>query len=291
MKFQLTLVASVAFYIVSAGNFCFGQSTVIGSENAIDPSGSSFSVRTPLRDYSVPSSLSSQRRHWESILDRPATGLLNRIDYCEELIARLRELGLPVFLDQSAIDDSLPFDEEIEISYDGVSLRAVLTQTLGSFNATIAFREDRILIISLDIASDNEHLETIVYDVSSIVRDPTELKALSYHMRDTVSPDEWDGGTGAGTVTGQMISGRCLISIHQNAAVHRQVQTWLSSLNKMKGRSLPAEMNLAGDRRGSTVVSSRSQSDITQPEVGRGISGGGFGGGGIGGFGGGGGIF
>lgn len=282
MNFQLTLFAAVAICIVSIGDFCWGQSTVIGSGPTADQTPTTLSLKSsPRNNYSVPNSLTPQQQRWESILDQPATGLLKGVDECSELLWRLRELGLPVFLDQTAIDDSLPLDEKLDFQYDGTSLRSILIHALEKANATIVFRDDSISIISIENAEDEIHLETVVYDVSSIASDIDSLRNLAMSMRELIQPNSWDGGTGSGVAQPLFVGGRHLISVCNTYEVHREVQKWLRSLNQMKGHVIPTGKNFSG-LSSSTIPSSPSQSKVINPMIGRGFRGvGGFSGGGV----------
>ncbi len=265
-----------------------GQSTIV----QVGVPDASMAVEVPASDYSVPNSMTSQQLLWEQILSSDATGKLKGVRTCRDLIARLRELGLPVFLDISARDDALDFRSRMEIEFDSMRLRDVLYQVLREYNASICLRDNRILIVSADVTADPYFFHTLVYDVSSLVNDSFDAYDLMDELKASIAPDDWDDTNGDGTLVMRSMGNKTFLTMSQSYNIYRQTQLYLKDLNRMKGvvavnRSVNS-MKFSGSR----VISMSNPYD-TDPRFGRGFGGGGggFGGGGIGGYGLGGGVF
>jgi hypothetical protein len=80
------------------------------------------------------------------------------------------DFGINVVLDQTARDDSLTEDEPITFKVSGISLENALKLMLKNHNATYVVRDDVLLIISLDVASDPEYFRRQVFDCRSLLR-------------------------------------------------------------------------------------------------------------------------
>ena len=246
--------------------------------------------------HQLPNSKSRQQQHWETLLSQSSLGKFSSVQTMEDWIQELRQLGLPVFLDDSARHDSLSEDEPIEITPTSMALRDLLRLTLAEKNATLTFHRNCLKVISLDVAEDPEFLQTIVYDVSSLARNLTDGWGLVTDIKSTIEPESWDDTNGDGTILAQDFGSRRLISVSQSYEIQLAVADYLNSLNKMKG---PITNQLRRNPGGSQVIGNASNQLGSrfgddryrrQPHNGGG-GGGGFGGGGIGGYGLGGGIF
>ena len=78
-------------------------------------------------------------------------------------------MGINIFLDQSAMDDSLPQDEPLSIVLKDVTLAKALNLLLGTKNATYTIDEGIVVIISRDDAEDTERMRLKTFDCRDIV--------------------------------------------------------------------------------------------------------------------------
>ncbi len=78
--------------------------------------------------------------------------------------------GINVVLDQTARDDSLTEDEPITFKVTEIPLENALKLMLKNHNAAYVVRDDVLLIISLDVASDPEYFRRQVFDCRSLLR-------------------------------------------------------------------------------------------------------------------------
>ena len=87
-----------------------------------------------------------------------------------EIMDQLRdEYGINVALDQSAEDDSLNEDSSITFNAKDIRLKNALRLMLGDNNATFVVKDEVLLIISKDVASDPEFFVRNVYNVGDLV--------------------------------------------------------------------------------------------------------------------------
>lgn len=79
------------------------------------------------------------------------------------------EYGINVILDQSASDGDLPAETPITFSAVNIRLKNALKLMLKEKNATYIVRDEVLLIISSDVASDPEYFVTNIYNVGDLV--------------------------------------------------------------------------------------------------------------------------
>lgn len=248
----LTLLA-VAWHFLAA-NPIFAQTrnvdgTVIVGSKAIVSAPTNLSVR---------STLSQQQRKWMQILSRPAPGKFRRVQDCSDLINALRDIGLPVFLTQSARDDLLSDDEIIEIDYDQLPVGDLMDEILSSFNATLLMKANRVLIVSKDNELDEEYMQPVTYDVTNWVSDATQANELNFTIRATVEPSSWDNDVGLGSLIHYQRGNRHFLAINQSSRIHAEIHRFLESINQLRGRPVLAGPNIVTKNLGSRVVASRS---------------------------------
>ncbi len=194
--------------------------------------------------------LSLNWQYWEIILDRTAPYQFDKTLTVGELIRELNDLGLPVLLDQSAIDDSLDEDQAIQIPLPDSSIRTRLIAALAAYNATITFRDDCIAIVSLDNETDPKFLVTITYDLTDLNVDPVSfIQAVC----NTVYNDSWLENGGNGTIVRTYVRGRRLVLIAQTYTIHREIQSLLRNVDRLGGwkRAAPGSRSVSYQQRGS----------------------------------------
>ena len=200
----------------------------------------SVSVRVPVfhsagsprasQNVRVATGLNAQHKQWEEVLNQKSLSGFRGEMNAKELIERLRKNGLPVVLDQSAKDDSLTYDEPIELPVIDAPLRTRLLVSLREKNATITFRENHIDIISLDDCEDSSFMMAVVYDVTAL--NPNALGDIVY----AIAPDSWaDTGMGLATFVSYRLSGRELLLITQTYQNHREIQKLFNSMAWLTG--------------------------------------------------------
>lgn len=181
-----------------------------------------------------PNTMSAEMRRWEAILDMTYPSRFHGKLTGRELVEEMNRLGLPTILSGSAKDDSLDFDNEIELPLPNSSLRTRLFAGLKEVNATFWCDESRIEIISLDDAEQPEYFFTVTYDVTSLVH--KESYDLIDSITASINPDGWmDTGQGLATIVANEIKGRHLITISHEYASHRRVQRLLNGINRLSG--------------------------------------------------------
>lgn len=191
-----------------------------------------------------PNTMTAEMRRWESILDRTLPSRFKGTLSGRELVNEMNRLGLPTILSISAKEDSLDYDDEIELPLPNSSLRTRLFAGLKEKNATICFGDNRIGIISLDDSEEVEYFLTVTYDVTTLVQgNPFDLMES---IMSTVDPDSWqDTGQGLATMVVNEINGRHLITIGQEYANHRDVQRFLSGINRLSRSYSPTARSRA----------------------------------------------
>ena len=97
-------------------------------------------------------SLADQFLRVEQILANEHPNLFEQPVSVDKVIHQLRRLGLPIVLDQSAIDDSLDRRELLRIPLPDEPLGARLRHSLEQHNATLTIKDGLIRIISRDDA-------------------------------------------------------------------------------------------------------------------------------------------
>ncbi len=214
----------------------FGQSSSVRlgvSVSAVRVPSATHSVRVSGRSENVSNSMPPSWKRWESILNQPFPDRFKGQRKCEDVLVELRQLGLPILLDQSAVDDSLSKDEPIELKLPRQSLGARLTQALYERQACMVFREGRILIISLDDAGDIRFLMTVTYDVSDMGLNPSQLIDV---IQGTIEPDDWTNtGQGLGTIEYLSVRGRDLLVISASYRIHRSIRKLFDGMDELTG--------------------------------------------------------
>ena len=194
--------------------------------------------------------LSLNMQHWELILDRTAPQPFDKTLTTSELIHELNELGLPVLLDQSAIDDALDEDQKMQLPLPDSALRTRLMAALAVYNATLVFCNECYAIISLDNQSDPKFLVTVTYDVTDLNVDPA---SFIHAIITTVQNDSWLENGGVGSIVRISIRGRRLLLITQTYNIHREIQSLLRNVDRLGGlkRAVPATRSMSYQQRGS----------------------------------------
>jgi len=119
-----------------------------------------------------------QEAKWDAILLRPHPELGNQERTVGDLIKQLRQIGLPINLHQSAIDDSCAEDELITLELPSLTLLVRLQTALEEINATLSVSRGRILIVSLSNVWDPELVGLRVYDVARYTSQPARFAKL-----------------------------------------------------------------------------------------------------------------
>lgn len=196
-----------------------------------------------------------QRANWEYD-DTPF------VEIMDELRANY---GINVYLDQSAIDDSLTTDDLITFNARDLRSQTSLKLMLDQHNATFIIRDDVLMIISKDVAKDPEFLVRKIINCKELLdkiavveraqmncarkpvqpftdsseasgdgEKPTDAKFGAFAadnlleaIKTSVTPDDWAETNGNGTV---MIVGNCLIIHQTNQAIH-QIEMLLEELS------------------------------------------------------------
>ena len=145
-----------------------------------------------------------------------------------KMVSELQQIGLPVVIDSSALDDQLDNDTFIQMELPTASLRTRLLQTFKHHNATLTWANNTLQIISLDDASLPEYFFTIVYDVTRLNYDPEKLIQV---MQGTIAVDSWmDTGMGEATLEPIDTNSQQLIVVTHDYYAHRQIVQLLASI-------------------------------------------------------------
>ncbi|MFK7767085.1 MAG: hypothetical protein AB8B55_07670 [Mariniblastus sp.] len=181
----------------------------------------------------VPNSMSSEWNRWESILDSTRPDKFLGEMTAEELIVELSEIGLPLLLHNSAREDALSEDDEIELKLPGRTLRTRLLTALEEKNAIITFCRDHISIISKDDAEEVPFLFMVTYDVSGFGTTPDAIVDI---IQNSVSPDSWqDTGQGLGTAEKISVRGQDLLTVVQTYNNQMATLGLLNQFDQMTG--------------------------------------------------------
>lgn len=228
---KIVLLPSYVLLVLTFGTLpVHAQSRVVSSDSVPVLSGSS-QVRES--EDSIPNSISTEMRRWESILGRSYPAQFQGKQKAGDVLAELRRIGLPILLHQSARDDSLPHDEIIELKLPDSSLYTRLHHALEEFNACLAFSAGRILVISLDDADNPENLISITYDVSGMGISPLQMTDV---IQNSIGIDSWeDTGTGLGTIVYMPVRGQDMLVIGQTYEIHLAIRKLLNDFNRMTG--------------------------------------------------------
>ncbi len=107
-------------------------------------------------------------QQWEDILHRQCDRIGTQAQTFESLLKTLNKIGLPMRLDQTALDDACALDDKISVRQPSLPLFTRLQVALRDFNATISMGRGSLAIVSLDCADDPENLSVRVYDISGV---------------------------------------------------------------------------------------------------------------------------
>ncbi len=102
-------------------------------------------------------------------LEKPAELVYEETQFSDVKAELEEKFKINIFLDETAIDDSLTEEELITVNLRGVRLKNGLRLMLKPFNATYIVRDEVLRIISIDNINDPENLVTDVYNVGDLV--------------------------------------------------------------------------------------------------------------------------
>jgi hypothetical protein len=217
------------------GNVQF-NSNVLSSSTPRKP----LSYETEPTSYSridgIPNSFSENHRKWESVLDSPS------VDFPEEreieasmLIKYLNDLGLPVVLDQSAIDDSLSKDTPINLPLRGSRLGDRLRVVFREHNATWTFDGNVIRIISMDHANEAENFMLVNYEISSLptpYQSVDDTQPLIQTITTAIEPDNWNFTQGEQSITPFFINRKVILVVNANYDTHQKIRQFFRSITQ-----------------------------------------------------------
>lgn len=193
---------------------------------------------------------------WQSkihrILNRRHDGEFANVTTHGELVVAMRQMDLPVFVDYSAMDDSWEESTLVRSFQSKLSNYETIELELSRVNATLAMIGDKLMIISLDVASDPDYFTRIVYEVPWI----NAPQSWEFELMSVIAADSWDDTNGDGFLMFRKRYGRNLLIVNQSYRVHREIQEYLRSLNRMRPGSVPlgSYANYSSDRLGSRVI-------------------------------------
>ena len=295
-RFCFTSVCAI-FFLISSPYFCgdcFGQLTPSrqsGGSTVIEIGGATgtSSVKVPEPEPRIPTSLNARQLRWENILAQPYPTIFEGKMTCGQMLELLRDVGLPVSLDQSARDDDFTENDQVTFLNPSLPLYDSLQDALDERNAVLMMVDDRLTILSADVVGSPEFLTTITFDVSSLMINSQEINDS---IRESIAADDWDDTNGDGTLVINSIGNRKLMTVSQSYDIQRKIHRHLENLIRLQGNSTAIAQ---------TQGSMYSESQVIQLPSDRAALGafgnpdgsysGGFGGGGIGGYGLGGGVF
>ncbi len=243
MKPQLPYGQAVALAIfVLVPLTAFAQST-----NIEDPltAGSSYvdtvSSASLVPWEKVPVTLSPIMRRMESILAGGGPSLESEMT-ASDLLAKLQAYGMPVVLDETAIDDELEGETIVQLELPDYALGLRLELALAKHNACLQLYPDHAKIISLDSRDDPEYFVTLTYDISGLANWEDRI-GLANTIRQSVDSDGWtQTGTGDQSMAFSIVGGRHLLTISAPWTGHIHVRqllaqmTTLGNYNKLPGR-------------------------------------------------------
>lgn len=167
---------------------------------------------------------------WERILAQSHNDVIFGSMTGEDLVAALRQIGLPVSLDPSAWEDE--FDEDTEAYFPnmpGMSLYDRMNLALKKHNAVFTFSGDRPLIISLSDEMSPEFFFTATYNVTNF---GVGRNAIMDSIQGTIDTDGWrESGTGEGTLRPVLVNGQRLLVASQTYTVHLQMREFFRQLS------------------------------------------------------------
>ena len=148
------------------------------------------------------------------------------------------QLGLPVILDNVALDDvGIWTDTPINKTMTSVSLRSALRLTLKDLQLTYVFRDGAVVITTPEEAE--TRLVTKFYEVDKlarmragtydplVVQVPYDFDSIIDIITSSIAPDSWDDVGGPGSI--DILGTKMVVS--QSNEVHQQIGGMLKSLN------------------------------------------------------------
>ena len=178
-------------------------------------------------------SLSATHLNWERVLSRPHFDLPAETNLTGEQLCRwLTAKGVPTRLDQSAMDDGLGPDDVVNLNFGDLPLRDRLMIALNKRNATLAYRENHVLIISLDSAGNEDFFNLVVYDISNLFSQEDAIWFL-IHITTVITPDDWQQTQGDQTITILRNARQVLVTVSAPIETHWKIKNHLEDLMSM----------------------------------------------------------
>ena len=273
------------FAIICAGGLFLSTTTVSAQSTVIEFGPGSSAVPVPARVDFPNTSLNSQQKAIEHLLSQRFPRRFDQTSTLGELIDQCRQLGLPITIDRSALEDEWEPNKSAGRIEDSLPLYDMLENTLNRSNATLALYNQHLTVISLDDVDQQYCLTQITYDVSSLVNDRESFREM---IVETIDPENWSDVAGNAEIRIHVANGRTLMIVSQSYKNHRQIRELLQGLARVQGSGQLARTNSQSAFTESRVI----QLPIIVNRGPRILSGRVRGGGsGIGGYGGGGGVF
>ena len=212
-----------------------------------------------------PNSLNLRQQSIHRILNQEHQGQLSSVRTLQQLVLAMRDLGLPVFVDISATDDSWDDSALVEPIESNLSIYEVVQLELQRYNAAMAMVGNKLMIISKDVDSDPEFFTRIVYDLGAF---RTNEYGLGMEIRTVIAADSWDDTNGDGVLIVRKGSGgRNLLIVNQSYAIHREIQEYLRSLARIESTVVTRSVVVtSGGSTASKVIRVPSDSDSTSLE-------------------------
>jgi|GEM_PF-5703144 len=183
----------------------------------------------------------------ENVLATPCPSISATTEPFQKVMSRMHEMGIPVWLHRSAVDDELDWDTQISRGgTEGLPLYVQLCRVLEEYNASLQLDGDQARIVSMDVVDDPEFYTTLTYDVTQLT-DFDNHPGLSSVIAKTVGPDGWSGtGTGDQTMAFSKVNGHTLMSISAPWSEHVKIRRFLAQLTSLSATELPMLGSLGG---------------------------------------------
>ena len=210
-----------------------------------------------------PNSLNLRQQSIHRTLNQQHHGQLSSVRTLQQLVLAMRDLGLPVFVDLSATDDSWDDSAEVELIDSSLSIYELVQLELQRYNAAMAMVGNKLMIISKDVESDPEFFTRIVYDLGA-----RNEHGFGTEIRTVIAADSWDDTNGDGVlIVRKGNGGRNLLIVNQSYAIHREIQEYLRSLARLESTVVTRSVVVtSGGSTASKVIRVPSQSDSANLE-------------------------